>query len=90
MVRGIRKKRVIYLSGWALREASRVEFEADVLIPMSDHADFEDLRRHVSDVSPQRVLTLHGFARDFARILSRDGVPAEALAGREERAGEEP
>jgi Cft2 family RNA processing exonuclease len=90
MVRGIRKKRVIYLSGWALREASRAEFEADVLIPMSDHADFEDLRRHVSEVSPRRVLTLHGFARDFARILTVAGVPAEALSGREERAPEEP
>jgi Cft2 family RNA processing exonuclease len=90
MVRGIRRKRVIYLSGWALREASRGEFEADVLVPMSDHADFGELRRHVSEVSPQRILTLHGFARDFARILTRDGVPAEALSGREERVPEEP
>ena len=90
MVRRIRKKRVIYLSGWALREASRGEFEADVLIPMSDHADFADLRRHVSEVSPRGVFTLHGFARDFARILTLDGVSAEALSGREERASEEP
>ena len=90
MVRGIRKKRVIYLSGWALREASRMEFEADVLIPMSDHADFPDLLQHVRAVGPQRVVTLHGFARDFARILSRDGVPAEPFSGREELPAEEP
>ncbi len=90
MVRAIRKRRVIYLSGWALREASRLEFEADVLIPMSDHADFPDLRRHVAAVSPRRVVTLHGFARDFARILDGGGLPAEALAGREERSAEEP
>lgn len=90
MVRAIRKRRVIYLSGWALREASRLEFEADALIPMSDHADFPDLRRHVAAVSPRRVVTLHGFARDFARILEASGVPAETLAGREERAPEEP
>jgi DNA ligase-1 len=57
---------------------------------MSDHADFGELQRHVSEVSPQRVLTLHGFARDFARILTRGGVPAEALSGREERVPEEP
>jgi DNA ligase-1 len=85
MVRAIRRRRVIYLSGWALREASRLEFEADVLVPMSDHADFPDLRRHVASVAPRRVVTLHGFARDFARILDAGGVPAEALAGREER-----
>jgi len=85
MVRAIRRRRVIYLSGWALREASRLEFEADVLVPMSDHADFPDLRRHVAAVAPRRVVTLHGFAHDFARILDAAGVPAEALAGREER-----
>jgi glyoxylase-like metal-dependent hydrolase (beta-lactamase superfamily II) len=85
MVRAIRRRRVIYLSGWALREASRLEFEADVLVPMSDHADFPDLRRHVAAVAPRRVVTLHGFAHDFARILDAQGVPAEALAGREER-----
>jgi Cft2 family RNA processing exonuclease len=90
MVRAIRRRRVIYLSGWALREASRLEFEADVLIPMSDHADFPDLRRHVAAVSPRRVVTLHGFARDFARILDAGGLPAEALEGREERPAEEP
>ncbi|MEP6993647.1 MAG: MBL fold metallo-hydrolase [Acidobacteriota bacterium] len=90
MVRGIKKKRVIYLSGWALREASRVEFEADVLIPMSDHADFADLLQHVRAVGPRRVVTLHGFARDFARILTREGVAAEAFSDREERPAEEP
>ncbi len=89
MVRAIRRRRVIYLSGWALREASRLEFEADVLLPMSDHADFPDLRRHVADVSPRRVVTLHGFARDFARILGAGGLAAEPLAGREERPSEE-
>jgi Cft2 family RNA processing exonuclease len=92
MVRAIRKRRVIYLSGWALREASRMEFEADVLVPMSDHADFPELRRHAAAVAPRRVVTLHGFARDFARILAGGGVPAEPLAGREERSAsaEEP
>jgi hypothetical protein len=90
MVRALRNRRVVYLSGWAVREASRLEFEADALIPMSDHADFSDLRRHVAAVSPRRVVTMHGFARDFARILEAGGVPAEPLAGREERPAEEP
>lgn len=89
MVRSIRRKRVIYLSGWAIREASRLEFDADVLIPFSDHADFPGLRQHVAEVAPRRVVTLHGFASDFARILTAEGVPAETLAGREERPPEE-
>jgi len=85
MVRGIKKRRVIYLSGWAMRSASRAELDADVLIPMSDHADFEDLLAHVSDVGPERVFTHHGFAREFARIVSDRGTESFALPGHEER-----
>jgi len=86
MVRKLKRRRVIYLSGWAVREASRAELDADVLIPWSDHADFDDLLRHASAVAPRRVLTLHGFAEDFARILEARGIPAEPLPEREERA----
>jgi putative mRNA 3-end processing factor len=85
MVRRIRRRRTVYLSGWAVREAARAEFDADVLIPMSDHADFDDLLEHVREVAPRRVVTLHGFAPDFARLLDARGVPAEPLTEREER-----
>jgi DNA ligase 1 len=85
MVRAIKRRRVIYLSGWALREAARAEHDADVRIPMSDHADFDALRAHVREVAPETVVTLHGFAHDFARILAREGVDARPLAGQEER-----
>ena len=40
---------------------------------------------HVRDVGPERVLTHHGFATEFARIVSERGVEAAALPGREER-----
>ena len=86
MIRKLKRRRVIYLSGWAVREASRSELDADVLIPWSDHADFDDLLRHFESVAPQRVFTLHGFASDFARILESRGVAAEPLRDREERA----
>ena len=85
MVRAIKRRRVIYLSGWALREAARSEHDADVRIPMSDHADFDALRAHVREVAPEKVVTLHGYAHDFARILAAEGVDAAPLAGREER-----
>jgi len=90
MVRSIRRKHVIYLSGWAIREASRLEFDADTLVPMSDHADFAGLLQHVHEVAPKRVVTLHGFANDFARILTRKGIPSQPLAGIEERSPEDP
>jgi Cft2 family RNA processing exonuclease len=79
VVRNVKRRRIVYLSGWAMREASRADFDADVLLPMSDHADFAELLEHVSEVAPDRVVTLHGYARDFARILLDRGVPAEPL-----------
>jgi DNA ligase-1 len=67
-----------------MREASRADFDADDLIPMSDHADFPELLRHVSDVGPEVVVTHHGYARDFARILVARGIPADPLVSRSE------
>ncbi|MGE5275784.1 MAG: hypothetical protein ACM3SU_02210 [Acidobacteriota bacterium] len=79
VVQKVKKRRVIYLSGWAIREASRAEFDADALLPFSDHADFDDLLSHVADVAAERVVTTHGFARDFARILNTRGLSAQPL-----------
>jgi DNA ligase-1 len=85
----LKRRRIVYLSGWAAREASRADFDADVLIPWSDHADFPGLLRHVSDVSPRRVVTMHGYSRDFARILANRGVTAEPLPSAGERLSED-
>lgn len=89
VIEKIRKRRVIYLSGWALRSASRADTDADVLLPMSDHADFHELLAHVDEVRPRNVLTMHGYARDFARILSNRGVEAVPLADIGERRSED-
>lgn len=89
VVRKIKRRVVLYLSGWATREASRADFDADVLLPMSDHAGFPELLQHVSEVAPWKVVTLHGYARDFARILLARGVPAEPLASPPEQRVEE-
>jgi Cft2 family RNA processing exonuclease len=89
VVRNVKRRRIVYLSGWAAREASRADFDADVLIPWSDHADFPGLLRHVADVAPRRVVTMHGYARDFARILTTRGVAAEPLPSARERLSED-
>jgi len=90
VVRNVKRRRIIYLSGWAMREASRADFDADVLIPWSDHADFPELLQHVADVASRRVVTLHGYSRDFARILSNRGIAAEPLPSARERLSEDP
>ena len=89
MIQKIKSRSVIYASGWAVRSASRADFDADVLLPLSDHADFDELLAHVEAVAPDRVVTLHGYARDFARILSEKGVSAGVLAHAAERREED-
>jgi Cft2 family RNA processing exonuclease len=89
VARNVKKRRILYLSGWATREASRADFDADVLLPISDHADFDELLEHVGRVHPGRVFTHHGYARDFARILVARGVEAFALAEGAERTAED-
>jgi len=89
MVQKIKRKLIVYCSGWAIREASRADHDADVLLPMSDHADFVELLQHVSEVAPRRVVTLHGYAEDFARILAARGMNALPLTAAAERTSED-
>jgi DNA ligase-1 len=89
VIQKIKKRRVIYLSGWAMRPASRADFDADMLLPMSDHADFDELLAHIGEVRPETVLTMHGYARDFARIVSNRGIAAVPLAEIGERRPED-
>jgi Cft2 family RNA processing exonuclease len=89
VVQKLKSRSIIYASGWAVRAASRADFDADVLLPLSDHADFEELLEHVAAVSPGRVVTMHGYASDFARILVGRSIRARALADRAERREED-
>ena len=90
MVRNVKRRRIVYCSGWAVREASRADYDAEVLLPLSDHADFPELLEHVAQVGARRVITMHGFAHDFARILRGRGVEAFPMPAAGERRLEEP
>ncbi|HWL54691.1 MAG TPA: hypothetical protein VNQ90_19780 [Chthoniobacteraceae bacterium] len=75
------RRRVAIVSGWAIDESARYRYGVDAAFPLSDHAGYDDLLRYVELVAPRRVLTLHGFAREFAADLRQRGVEAWALAG---------
>lgn len=79
MLRTIRRKRMIAVSGWALLDASYDRYGADVLIPLSDHADWNELHGLVARCGAQRVLTTHGFAEPLAHALSLQGRDASSL-----------
>jgi DNA ligase-1 len=80
MLERIRDKRVAMISGWAVDPNAVYRYQVDAAFPLSDHADYTDLLRYVELVQPQRVLTLHGFAAEFARDLRDRGVDAWALS----------
>lgn len=75
----IPKPRTAMITGWALDPGARFRYRCDAVFPLSDHADFADLLRFVERVNPKKVLTLHGFADDFARTLRARGVEAWAI-----------
>jgi Cft2 family RNA processing exonuclease len=79
MLAAIRRKRVIAVTGWALLDASYDRYGADALIPLSDHADWDELLQIVETCGARRVRTTHGYAAPFAHALARRGLDAGAL-----------
>src|SRR5213079_751 len=80
MLEKIPRKRVAMISGWAVDPSAIYRYQVDAAFPLSDHADYTDLLRYVELVQPKRVLTLHGFAAEFARDLRERGIEAWALS----------
>ena len=77
-VQSIDRKRLAYLSGWAMDPSVRYRFGVDLALPFSDHADFADLVRYVEEAKPKNVYTLHGFP-DLAQHLRGLGYDATHL-----------
>jgi DNA ligase 1 len=75
----IARPRTATITGWALDRGARFRYQCDEVFPLTDHADFPDLLRFVELTQPRRVLTLHGFAADFAATLRARGIEAWAL-----------
>jgi DNA ligase-1 len=79
MIQRLTNKRVAMISGWAVDPSAIYRYQVDAAFPLSDHADYTDLLRYVELVQPERVLTLHGFAAEFARDLRDRGIEAWPL-----------
>ncbi|MBV8815117.1 MAG: MBL fold metallo-hydrolase, partial [Verrucomicrobia bacterium] len=79
LIQSIKPRRTAILTGWALNPGAAHRYQCDAAFPLSDHADYPDLIRYVQLIQPRRVLTLHGYAREFAEDLRRRGFEAWAL-----------
>jgi putative mRNA 3-end processing factor len=79
----IERRRTAMLTGWAI-DGRRGFRGVDAAFPLSDHADFPGLLRYAKASGASRVLTVHGYARELAAALRREGVRAEPLVEREQ------
>lgn len=77
-VKQIRRQRTAMVTGWAVEPEARRRFGVDEAIPLSDHADFNELLAYVEQVKPAMVYTLHG-TPDFAARLRRSGIRARHI-----------
>jgi DNA ligase-1 len=81
MLEGLPEHRVAMITGWALDGGVIHRYRCDQAFPLSDHADYDELLEMVERVAPKRVLTLHGFAEEFAKDLRERGIEAWSLTG---------
>jgi Cft2 family RNA processing exonuclease len=68
------------LTGWAMHKSAPYMYRGvDLVLPLSDHADFDELVHLARASGAQRIITMHGEPK-FAAILRELGLNAEHLA----------
>jgi DNA ligase-1 len=78
-LRKLKKTRTAMLTGWALSASAKYRYDVDEVIPLSDHADYNELLETVALVNPKRVFLVHGYTQEFAIDLRARGYDARAL-----------
>lgn len=84
LLRAIPHRRVAMLSGWALMPGAAYRYRVDEAIPLSDHADHPGLLECIQRVRPKKILTVHGYEREFAGELRLRGHDAWSAAGNDQ------
>lgn len=68
----------VFLSGWGMDERARNRFGVDEVIPISDHADYQELLEAVKMISPKEIYCTHG-SKAFVYTLRDAGYKAFQL-----------
>jgi hypothetical protein len=80
MITNIERRYVIMLTGWAMHRSAPYMYKGvDLVLPLSDHADFDELVRLATESGAKRIITMHGLPK-FAATLREMGLDAEHLA----------
>jgi len=58
--RAIQRAVTFAVTGWAVHESTRFRLGVDHAVPLSDHADYDELLEAVHRVSPRKVYCTHG------------------------------
>lgn len=75
---GLRRPVSIGVTGWAIDPAWRWRLGVDHAIPLSDHADFDELFECIERVEPGVIYCTHG-PPEFVTLLRKRGHNAHAL-----------
>jgi Cft2 family RNA processing exonuclease len=76
---GLKRPVSIAVTGWAIDPSCRWRLGADYAVPLSDHADFDELIECIERVEPAVVYCTHG-PEEFVDLLRKRGHNAHALA----------
>jgi Cft2 family RNA processing exonuclease len=80
MITNIEHRYVVMLTGWAMHKSAPYMYKGvDLVLPLSDHADFDELVRLATESGAKRIITMHGLPK-FAATLREMGLDAEHLA----------
>jgi putative mRNA 3-end processing factor len=71
-----------FASGWMQIRGARRRRAVDRGFVISDHADWPALVRVIRETNAERVWVTHGYNNAFARWLSEQGIPAQAIETR--------
>lgn len=66
----------IVMTGWAIQSNAAYRYGVDHALPLSDHADFDELLELIDRVRPKKILTHHGY-REFVDHLRARGHDAD-------------
>ncbi len=77
-LRGLKKTVTFAVTGWAAHAATRFRLGVDHAIPLSDHADYDDLFEAIERVQPREIYCTHGPA-SFVDRLREAGLNAHPL-----------
>ena len=81
LMRGLTEPRTAMLTGWALQPGAKYRYRVDEVIALSDHADHPGLLECIRQVGPKKIITVHGFTKEFAAELRACQLDAWCVQG---------